>query len=551
MNLAKLSKARFIKFGVFPAFVYFACFCILSFPAILELPSRFFGDEVDGMQNVWNIWHVRQSIVNLQNPYFSSMIHFPEGTSLLAHTLSLVNSIPGVFLESFFSPFTSYNILVVISVVASGLSAFLLAYYFCENYWPSILAGFIYAFSGYSVLHLGSHINLTSLEWLPLFLLFWHKMLIRPRITTASIAALFLILTFYSELYYAFYAALLAFIFLIAVMIKKKPEYFATIRHLVSFGIFLTISVAAISPFLLALSRAFKAGGFVDLHIPEVFSTELISFIIPGPLNDWFSQQLHFGEGLGQSFIGISVWGLIIFAIINRKKLPAKDFFTAWLFILFFFLLLSLGPILHIVNYEISLPLPYSLLQSVLPIANIGGMPNRMMAVVILAASMISAMSLARIWDSQIKKKRLVVGATILLVVFEYMPAQPLRPIIPEQPAYAYAIKNMPPGAVFDDTTDKLLNYQLIHGHPIFGGYISRRPGSVAWQDEGIEKAFQAGNYDALCSYGFRYVVIAGNGKINNAELRYYDSDKKVYDLSHYDSYCDEHLASTDTTNSN
>ncbi len=564
-NFHRDALSRFFKFILFPLLAYFVCFAVSTYPLITQFFSRFYGDEGDGVQNLWNIWHFRRAITSLSNPYFSSMIHFPEGTSLAAHTLSPVNAVLGVILESVLNPFQAFNLMIIIAVVTSGLAAFLLAWHFCRSYWPSMLAGFVYAFSGFMTLHLHSHINVISLEWLPLLLLFWHRLLIKPRCVTAALAALFFILNFYSDLYYAFYAVLLIFIFSAAVLVKRGEDFSFTRRSLAPIFLFVIVSAAATSPFLLYLfhgmTNAFASAdktivsGFADMHDPVKYSSSLFSFFIPGPLNNWFYKQLTIGEGLGTGFIGLSVWILILAGFVwkgRREDLHLNNavsnkLMVFWLLVMIVFLSLSLGPTLHFVNSPISFPMPYSLLTKLIFITNLGGVPDRMMAIAILAASMLCALSLTKI-EKTVKRPALAIAIVFICIFAEYIPWHfPFQGgNILNPPAYAYALKKLPPGAVFDDNDAYYqknlpgvsLFAQMIHGHPIYGGYISRRPMEVAWEDQVIYHYFKIRNFQMLCNFGFRYVVTPAYINIPGAKLDYSDTTNKIFDLDAASNQC-------------
>lgn len=494
----------------------------------------------DGVQNLWNIWHMRQSIATGSSPYFTSYLHFPEGTTLLAHTLSPTNALMGAALESFLSPFEAYNTLVILTFVATGLSGFLLAYYFCRSYWPSVVAGFIYSFSGFQMLHIGSHINLTSLEWLPLFVIFWHRLLSRPGLRSALLAAFFLTIAFYTEIYSFFNAALLGLVFICGFMVKQGVKHFANHKHLAYIGLFLLIVLTTIGPFIFALIATDRADPFRDNHNPVAFSTDALGPLMPGFLKDWHWHHAVTGEGVGESFLGLSVLLLIVFAVVRHRRIPdIHKSLGIWLAALVVFYLFSLGPVLHMLGTVLHVPMPYSLLTTILPMLKLGAMPNHMMVVAILAAAVISAMALAEVLKSR-GKPWPIFGAIAFIIFFEYLPAQPFRPTQPQVaiPAYVYALKNLPgKEAVFDNTSKETLLYQTVHERPIFGGYISRRPSSVVAKDRKLEQAYYAGNYKFLCDSGFRYLVTDGK-TIEHANLVFSDNLTRVYDLATYDSNC-------------
>src|SRR5512140_62429 len=87
------------KHGVFPALFYFLAFCLLTFPLMGKFFSVFFADQVDGMQNVWNIWWVNLVV---QRPdiypsiWYTNLLHWPSGTTLVGHTLTPFSGFLGV-----------------------------------------------------------------------------------------------------------------------------------------------------------------------------------------------------------------------------------------------------------------------------------------------------------------------------------------------------------------------------------------------------------------------------------------------------------------------
>ncbi|MCI0528739.1 MAG: hypothetical protein L0Y56_14975, partial [Nitrospira sp.] len=169
------------KMGVLPILFYFIFFCSLTYPLILSFSTHLFADQGDGLQNVWNLWWVNKAVTQLhQSPWHTSYLHYPHGASLLGHTLNPLNGFLGIGLLKFLTLFEVYNVLVVFAFVVSGWTAFLLAYHFTHSYGSSLIAGYIFTFSNYHFAHAQGHLNLESLEWLPLFVLCWYKLMTKP-----------------------------------------------------------------------------------------------------------------------------------------------------------------------------------------------------------------------------------------------------------------------------------------------------------------------------------------------------------------------------------
>src|SRR3954470_16075055 len=119
-----------------PALVYLACYVALTFPLILEFRTHFFGNDDDGLQNVWNLWWIDYAITHLhRSPWFTSWLHYPSGVTLLAHTLTPFNGLVAIPLSRVLSQVATYNAIVVSSFVASGVTAFWLAHHVTRAYW--------------------------------------------------------------------------------------------------------------------------------------------------------------------------------------------------------------------------------------------------------------------------------------------------------------------------------------------------------------------------------------------------------------------------------
>src|SRR3954470_19405061 len=85
-------RAFIIKAILFPTVLYFFLFCLLTYSLMTRFSTHLFGDEGDGLQNVWNIWWVNRAITELhQSPWHTDYLRYPYGSTLLSHTLTSFN----------------------------------------------------------------------------------------------------------------------------------------------------------------------------------------------------------------------------------------------------------------------------------------------------------------------------------------------------------------------------------------------------------------------------------------------------------------------------
>ena len=104
------------------ALFFLAGFVLLTWPAITRFHTHFFADEGDGLQNVWNIWWIeRATLVLHQNPWHTTYLRYPYGTSLVGHTLNPFNGFVALALSPFMTLVAAHNTLVTFSFVAGGV----------------------------------------------------------------------------------------------------------------------------------------------------------------------------------------------------------------------------------------------------------------------------------------------------------------------------------------------------------------------------------------------------------------------------------------------
>jgi hypothetical protein len=207
-----------------------------------------------------------------------------------------------------------------------------------------------------------------------------------------------------------------------------------------------------------------------------------------------------------------------------------------WFLVFIVFVLLALGPSLHIAGHEIHFPLmPYTVVVKLIPGMSLGGMPVRMVSIAILAASIIAAVGFAELLNRK-RSSAVFVAIFLIVMVFEYLPG-PIPARENPLPEFVKQLKNLPAGAVYDarDTKFHALYYQTVHQKPMAYGYIARVTGSVDAKSQELRRAFEMGDYERLShEYGFRYLVLPGNMDRVAAlgSPLFQDGDAQIYDLS-------------------
>jgi hypothetical protein len=142
---------------------------------ILGIDKYIIGDFGDPWQSMWNIVIVKENIVRLKSPFYTDQIFYPHEVRLIFHTLSLVNALIAFPLTFFLNIVTIYNLLILSTFILSGYFMYLLVRYLTNNNLISLAVGFAYAFSPYHISKIIGYLNLSSIQWIPLFFLFFIR----------------------------------------------------------------------------------------------------------------------------------------------------------------------------------------------------------------------------------------------------------------------------------------------------------------------------------------------------------------------------------------
>lgn len=522
------------RFVLLPLLFYFVFFCILSFPLILMFSTHLFADQGDGLQNVWNIWWINKAVTELhQSPWHTSYLHYPQGTSLLGQTLNPFNGFLGIPLLKFLTLIETHNVIVLFSFIMGGLTAFWLAYFITKSYWGSLIAGYIFTFSQYHFTHAEGHLQLVSLEWIPLFVLCWYWLIINPSILRAIIAAIVLFGVLLCDYYYFLYCVFTGILIVLWYAISTKDfRFFLKKTYLLTFSAFLFVCLITSGFLLGSLIRLITQDPLIGAHDPLEFSLDVLAPFIPGghwrfaEFTKFYWSRLPGNINESSVYIGLSVVLLIGYAWCKRKEIRLRyPSFFLWYGVGLFFGIMALGPALQVGgNIIFTGIMPYTLLQTLFPPLKLSGCPVRMMVMVMLSASVICAMGFEMLFQNQ--RTRWILAGIMLILFFEYLP-QPIPSSNISIPQYVHILKNLPgnEGVIDLAATSPTLSlyYQTVHNKPMAFGYISRTPTSVAREDKKIMELLREENFSTLYhNYHFGYLVVQKTD----------DQDDRIFKLS-------------------
>ena len=536
---------RSLELVVIPSLVYLVCLYLLTFPQLHQFSTHYFTDEGDGLGNIWNLWWTNKAITELhQSPWHTTFLYYPYGTSLLPHTLNPFNGIMAIVLLRLMTLLQAHNFIVGFTFVVSGLTAFWLAREFTKSFVACLIGGFIFTFSEYHFSQAQGHLNLLSMEWIPLFVLCWYRLITRPRVVTAICSAGVLFLVLLCDYYYFLYCVLAGLLIFIWQWIRSRDRlFFLRSNYPRSLSSFVLLTLITSGPLVFSLLRLLMHDAPSGAHDPASFSLDLLGLLIPGHQWRFAGLTSFYWSGLNDQVeksvhIGFAVLAVVVYVWIRRKVV--HEAMSLWFLVFIVFAVIALGPVFHIADREILLPVtPYTVLAKLIPGMALGGMPVRMVVMAILAASVLAAIGFADLLHRARGSRTYMAVVAIVLVVllFEYLPG-PLPARENPLPDFVRELKKLPDGAIYDLRSSKFhaLYYQTVHERPMAFGYISRISASVDAKTKELERVFAAGEYDQLYrEYGFRYLILPRDMKLVDDALGkpvYQDNDAQIYDLS-------------------
>lgn len=517
-----------------------AGFTILTFFFTYPIPLRLFTEVPgggDAWQHIWNLWWVKEALVNLQtNPYHTNLLYYPQGVNLYLHTLVLTAGLTSLPLQLVgFNLIATYNLILLSTFVLSGYAMFLLCHYLTGNRWASFVGGLVFAFSPYHFAHMFGHMNLASLQWMPFYVLLllktldsrgaggmgqeawgrrqWAPGIRNPGLLYAVGAGALLAVNVYTDWLYGIFLALLT-----GLLVGWRALAPSERRHMRETGLSWTeglarlvvlggVAFVLVAPiFFPTLAEAQQGYAQQPPRETLVYSSDAVLAFMPSELNPiWGSAIKQQVDSMGQYlpiknpservvFLGYTVLLLSGFAAWRLRKDRRVRF---WAFAAAATWLLSLGPVLQLFGrtqftaFGISIPMPYLLLYK-LPLLSIMRTPSRLTALTMLALGILAAFAMSGLlswlaqrgglrapWRSNWK----YVGAALgfpALILFEFL-AVPFPTVPPGWNVPIYRQIAGEPGnfALLELPVRPFgdyMAYQTIHGKPIIGGYLSRQP---------------------------------------------------------------------------
>ena len=350
---------------------------IMTYPVVFRFSSHFMCDGGDGFQNVWNMWWMKKSLMAGTHPYYTNLLHYPDGITLLFQTLNPFNGLISIPFQFFFKMEEVYNLVVLFSFVMSGISMYYLADYLLDRKLPAFVAGIVFTFCPFHFAHGLGHLQLIAMEWIPLYGLYLLKTYREDSKLNIILTALFLVLNSLCSWYYMIYCFVFTAIFVIFYTAKCGRGIIDN-GFLKRLGMVILIFYVVMSPILMPMLYIKMTQNFTGEHNPEIWSADLESFFVPSGISTW--GRRWFGgiwkdwtgnTAENSNYLGYIVLILSIYAVVKDRRC------RFWAVAGLIFFVMALGPYPHIGGKQFSIPLPYLLFHRYIPFISFTGVPER------------------------------------------------------------------------------------------------------------------------------------------------------------------------------
>lgn len=426
--------------------IYIIISVIITYPAILYMRTAYIGNRADPELFMWFMKWIQFSVEHSYNPLVSKYILFPDGVNLMWNSSVILPAFILSPVTKYLGVIFSYNTMVISALFLSAFAAYIATLRFVQSNTAAFFSGIIYGFSPYMIAQTLGHPHMTLAFIPPLLVWLGYDILVSRKIGAWKSGILLGVLLFAQLLLGEEMLAseIIIGIFAIAVVIllnikDLKQNYSYVIRTMLTgMMVFFVLSL----PFLyVQFAGPSKPSGL--LQPQNVFVTDLLNFIIPGPF-----QLLKTGKTLNivSKFTGnASEWDgyisipflLIIFYTIIRWFKEKNIKFLAY--VILGSVLLSLGPYLHVNGYVSKMPMPWFLFGFLPLLKHL--LPNRFAVYVFLFSGIIIAIFISKV-SKQEKILKFTAYLFFTLGLFCIIPVYLVSPYPVQKPSIPAFFRN-------------------------------------------------------------------------------------------------------------
>lgn len=529
MNM-KIFSDRKLFYPIIMVVLFLGMTIILKYHFIFPLDHLpvWYGDHRDSAQMSWNLWHVAESILDLENPFLTKNVFFPVGANLTTHTL-VSGFLPFTLLVKLFSgghllyPVYAYKLSVLLSYLLIMMFTYLMLKEAGFGFLPSLLPATAYAFGSFYSEH-AVHLNLLAGFIIPLNIFLFIRAYKRPVFLNCMLCGFSLgVSVYFSEFALFVFTGLFLYLVLMLIFGESRNAFFEKIAGAgwISICCSIGIFVLIVAPFLYYwhLSEALipeqkwlreLSANLFGFFIPNTWSTPLYGDLF-GPVTSSMA-----GKGIGgfEAFLG---YPLILFSFIGFFRIKSAYEKCAVISGVFF-LALALGPILQVFSHDTGIWMPYWLLKD-LPLFDQNRSPVRLVAMAMPLLCFAMAPGLEFVYRKIKENVHVYVGYFFFFVVMVWIVAESYR--LPET---EYKQVRIPANIesqlvegpclqipIISSPNNQML-LQTMHGHKVMTVFLARNSSAQQHLVSRFQSAFNSDPnqfVNLFRQYGYKNLVVA------------------------------------------
>ena len=476
---------------------YGAVAVVMTWPMAARSGTHLFAGSGDTRFHYWNCWWVRQALISGQSPFYTPYLFHPTGVSLVSNNFAWINIAVWLVSSPWLGGLRAYNLSLLLNLALCGFTAFLLTRDLTGAGRAAFLAGLVYQCWPYRLSQL-DHPNLTSTQWIPLFMLFLVRVVRHGRWQDGVLAGIFLALTGYTRWQQLIPAAIVGGIYAFCSLPKWWP--FQRRKVIIALLSAAVLAAVALGPplMLLMMQQRSAPANLVKDQSEAIEQLDVLAYFLPsakhpllGALTEPLFERFYADRGGARSYACYLGVVALLAALVGTRT--AHRAALPWVVMAVVLSLLALGPVLRLAGrlYP-QVPMPYQLAAR-LYVVRLLRFPDRFNMFLALPVTVLAAYGLAHLlaladlrgrWVSSVEACFL--GAAVL---FEYLvvPVAVERPVL--SPIYAqlaaepgdFAVLNLP---IHEQKSKLYMLAQTLHERPILQGHASRLPkGAYAYLD--------------------------------------------------------------------
>ncbi|MFZ1685196.1 MAG: hypothetical protein WAU88_13860 [Candidatus Zixiibacteriota bacterium] len=453
-------------------------------PTLATFGSAMIGPPEDNMACYWTLDWAQQNW--LHSPHgltYVNDLFYPEGSSFYFHAWSFYNLIGFCLLRLCMGAVSAYNVLILHTFVLSGVAGYLFTRYVSRNHWAALLGGVLFAFNPAHVIRAQHHMNIATIQFIPLFVLFFIRGVREGTRQNYIWAGLFLLLNALVDWNYLLYCLWFMLFVYLYLAIRKRRIWLKDIA--IPSTVISGATMVLLSPWVIPMILESIRGSLGDGGGHNLFVVDLAALVIPGPMHLLLGGNNAITT-INQTYSGF-VWetagylGLaaVVIVIVTWRHLLTSA--SLLIIGMISFLLLALGSQPHLFGINIPALVPGRIVQMVPLMANSRALSRTMVFVYLFWSSLV-AIGLTTLWHrwSKYRFRAAVIGVVAIVLVADYVGIAHDVTEVTVPPCYSalprteekYGILDLPSGY---HEVERYMMYQRSHSLPIVQGWVSRK----------------------------------------------------------------------------